>query len=67
MTSKESVAYEWNTTVCAHIDLRLVGIDEDSWVAQWATATITLNNTFMCPSNWLFVNQGDSSVGFGLE
>lgn len=67
IVSKKIVAYKWNTAVCAHVYLWLVGIDEDPWVAQWAAASITFDNPFMRPSNRLLMNQGDSSLGLWLE
>jgi hypothetical protein len=65
-SSREREAYKWNAAVCAHIDLRLIGIDEDPWVTQWAATSITLNNTLMSPPNWLLVNQADGRLGPGL-
>jgi hypothetical protein len=59
--------YKWLATVFTWADLWLIGVDEDSWVTEWATATITLNHALVCPSDWLFVDQVDSSFWSWLD
>jgi len=55
------------TAICAHANLRLVGIDENLWMSQWSTTSITLYNPRVCPSYWLLVNQADSCLRSWLK
>lgn len=58
---------KWQAAVFAPADLRLVGVDKDTGMAQWAATAVAGDNFFMCPSNRLFVNQVDRSVGSWLD
>ena len=56
------LTYKWQAAVCAHANLRFVGVDKYSGMPQWSATSITLNNSVVCPSYWLLVNQGDSGL-----
>jgi hypothetical protein len=56
------LTYKWEAAVCAHANLRFVGVDKYSGMPQWSATSITLNNSVVCPSYWLLVNQGDSGL-----
>lgn len=61
-----STTYERKSAVSAGSYLRLVGVDEDLGMTQWATTTVTVHDTFLGPANGLFVNEFDSGHGLGL-
>jgi hypothetical protein len=54
------MTYEWDAAVCAPVDLRFVEVDEDSWVAEWASSTVAGYDALVSPADWLFVDQFDS-------
>lgn len=64
---KGRVAYERNTAVSAGRNLRLVGVDENLGVAEWATATIAADDSGLCPTNGLLVNELNGGHWAGLS
>ena len=52
-------SYEWHATVCAPVDLWLVEVDEDSWVAEWASSAVARDNALVSPANGLLVDEID--------
>lgn len=62
-----TTTYKWQTAICAHANLRLVGIDKDSGMTQWSTTSITFYNSLVCPSYRLLVNQRDSCLRSWLD
>lgn len=54
--------YEWKSTVCAPADLGLIYVDEDPWVSERATASVTGYSTVVRPANGLLVDELDSGV-----
>lgn len=59
--------YERKSTICAPINLWLIDVDEDSWVAQWPSASITRDNPCVRPSHRLFVNEFNCGFRLGLH
>jgi len=54
--------YEWKSAVCAPADLGLVYVDEDPWVSERATASVTRYGTVVRPANGLLVDELDRGV-----
>lgn len=54
--------YEWDTAICAPIDLRLVGVDEDPGVSERAASTVAGDDALLGPADGLLVNQLDGRV-----
>ena len=61
------ITYEWKATVCAAEDLRLVEVDEDTWVAERTTAAVAGDDVCVDPADGLFVDELDGGEGTGLE
>jgi len=55
------------TTVFTHAYLRLISIDENPGMSQWSSTTVTNYNSVVCPSNWLLVDQVNSSLWCRLQ
>jgi len=53
---------EWKSTVCAPADLGLIYVDEDPWVSERATASVTGYGTVVRPANGLLVDELDRGV-----
>lgn len=49
--------YKRKTAVSACSNLSLVGVDEDAWVAVGTTAAVARDNSALCPSDGLLVNE----------
>lgn len=60
--SRPDETYERQAAVCAHIDLRLIHIDEDLRMSQWASSTITSNYPLIRPADRLLVDQFNCRV-----
>lgn len=58
--------HKGQATVGAEVNLRLVDIDEYSWMSQGSTSAITGYLPIVCPSYWLFVNELDGCIGLWL-
>lgn len=54
--------YVWNTAVCAPADLWPVDVDEDSGVAERASAAVAGRGAALDPADWLLVNELDGGV-----
>lgn len=54
--------YEWNTTVRAPADLWSVDVDEDAWVAEWASAAVAYGGAALDPAHGLLVNKLDGGL-----
>lgn len=59
--------YIWQSTVCAHAHLRLVCVDEYSWMTKRSTSTITCDRFGADPSDGLFVDQVNSCIRLWLH
>ena len=59
--------YKGQTTVFTHAYLRLISIDENPGMSQWSSTTVTNYNSVVCPSNWLLVDQVNSSLWCRLQ
>jgi hypothetical protein len=57
---------ERKTAVCAPADLRLIHVDEDSWVAERTAASVAGYGAVVCPAYGLLVNELDGCVWTGL-
>ncbi len=57
----------WQATVCAHADLRFIGVYEDSWMPQWPTASVTGHDLGVGPSNRLFMDEVNCGERLGLK
>lgn len=64
---RESITHKWKTTVCAHADLGLVCVDEDSGVSQWSSTSIARHYSVVCPSYRLLVDQVNGSLRSRLD
>lgn len=52
-------SYEWQTTICAEANLRLVYVDEDSGVAERTASSVAGHNALLGPVYGLLVDQLD--------
>lgn len=59
--------YERDTAVSAGRDVGLVGVDEDFGVAEGTTATVTANDSGLCPADRLLVNELNGGHWAGLD
>lgn len=66
LTSLVKDTYIWESTVCALADLRLVCVDENSWMTKSPTSAITGNRFGADPSDRLFVDQVNCCIGSWL-
>ena len=60
-------SHEWQATVSTPADLGLVYVDENSWMSQWPSTTVTGHNPRLCPSHGLLVNEVDGCFWLGLR
>lgn len=56
------VAYKWKSAICALADLRLVEVDEDSGMSQWAASSIARYLALVRPSDRLLVDKLNGSL-----
>lgn len=61
------VAYERNTAVSAGRNLRLVGVDKHLGVTEGATATVAADDSGLCPTDGLLVNELNGGHWAGLD
>lgn len=59
-------AYKRKSAVAACSDFGLVGVDKDSRMAERTAAAVAGDDSLLCPSHGLFVNQLNSGVWLGL-
>lgn len=60
-------AYEGDTAVSTGCDLGLVSVDEDLGVAEGTTATVTADDSGLCPADRLLVNELNGGHWAGLD
>jgi hypothetical protein len=58
--------YKRKSAVSACSDLRLVGVDKDSRMTERTAAAVAGDDSLLCPSHGLFVNQLNGGVWLGL-
>jgi hypothetical protein len=63
---RELRAYKRKSAVAACSDFGLVGVDKDSRMAKRTAAAVAGDDSLLCPSHGLFVNQLNGSVWLGL-
>lgn len=59
-------AYKRKSAVSAGSDFGLVSVDKDSGMAERTTAAVARDDSLLCPSHGLFVNQLNGGVWLGL-
>lgn len=59
-------AYKRKSAVSTGSDFGLVGVDKDSGMAERTTAAVAGDDSLLCPSHGLFVNQLNGGVWLGL-
>lgn len=58
--------YEWKAAVRAHVNLRLVDVDEDSGVTQRTSAAVARNLALARPADGLLVDEFSGGEGSWL-
>lgn len=59
--------HKWQSTVRAHVDLRLIHIDEDLRMPQWSSPTVARHNPLVRPADRLLMDQINSGIGSRLS